>query len=315
MPCRALKNIFFSLGEGLQTVSDLLCLHLPANMSRAKPTYLNAILSVALVLFILGFFSLMTLHGKQLVTLFREKVDIWMELRPGLAESDIARIVADVRSKPFVKAETVTFITREQAAKTMQEDLGDESLLNDSPDLLRDVVRFNVHATGFTSDNFEAWKEELHQDTLVAELFYEAANTGNVGENIKNLSLIALVLSLLLILATITLIHNTIRLALYSNRFIIKNQELVGASWSFISRPYIRRGLWNGVLSALIAITALILTLSWLYGVMPDLKQLQDLNGTLLVFIGLIFLGVLISGLSTWFVVNKFLRMRIDDLY
>jgi cell division transport system permease protein len=284
-------------------------------MSRSKPTYLTAILSVALVLFLLGFFALMTLHGRQLVALFREKIDIWMELRPNLSEADIAAVVAQVRSKDFVKKETVTFISKAQATKTMQEDLGDESLLSDAPDLLRDVVRFNVQAKAFNIENFEAWKSELQQDTLVAELYFEAANTGNVGENLNNLSLIALGLSLLLVFAAVTLIHNTIRLAMYSNRFIIKNQELVGASWGFISRPYIQRGIWNGILSAVLAIAGLILVTAWLYRVMPDLQQLQDLNGTLLVFLTLIGMGVLISGLSTYFVVHKFLKMRIDDLY
>jgi cell division transport system permease protein len=284
-------------------------------MPRSKPTYLSAILSVALVLFLLGFFALMTLHGRQLVSLFKEKVDVWMELRPGLSEEDVAKVVAQVRSRPFVKKETVTFITREQAAKTMQEDLGDESLLSDAPDLLRDVVRFNVQSEGFSEAYFEAWKGEIQQDTLVADLFYEAANTGNVGQNISALSLIALALSLLLVFAAVTLIHNTIRLALYANRFIIKNQELVGASWGFISRPYIQRGILNGVISAVLAIAGLLLLTTWLYKTMPDLRQLQDLSGSLLVFTGLILLGVLISGISTYFVVNKFLRMRIDDLY
>lgn len=268
-----------------------------------------------MVLFLLGFFALMTLHGRQLVSLFKEKVDVWMELRPGLSEEDVAKVVAQVRSRPFVKKETVTFITREQAAKTMQEDLGDESLLSDAPDLLRDVVRFNVQSEGFSEAYFEAWKGEIQQDTLVADLFYEAANTGNVGQNISALSLIALALSLLLVFAAVTLIHNTIRLALYANRFIIKNQELVGASWGFISRPYIQRGILNGVISAVLAIAGLLLLTTWLYKTMPDLRQLQDLSGSLLVFTGLILLGVLISGISTYFVVNKFLRMRIDDLY
>jgi cell division transport system permease protein len=122
-------------------------------------------------------------------------------------------------------------------------------------------------------------------------------------------------LGILLIFAAVTLIHNTIRLALYSNRFIIKNQELVGASWMFISRPYIRQGVVNGLISAAFAIAALITTLWWLYSLIPELQQLQELNSTIAVFVGLTVAGVLISGLSTYFVVNKFLHMRVDDLY
>lgn len=284
-------------------------------MSRTKPTYFYAIISVALVLFIVGFFMLTTLHARKLVTLFKEKIDIWLELKPNLAQEDIARIVGNIRQKPFVKKESITFITREQATATMKEDLGDESMLEDAPDLLRDVIRFNVRAEYLNDENLAQWREELRQDTLVSDLYFEASNIGNVSKNIQNMGLLALGLVFLLIFAAVTLIHNTIRLALFSNRFIIKNQELVGASWAFISQPYIRRGILNGFWSALMAIAALIGIFVWIEHQIPDIAQLRDLDSTLIVFVGIIVLGVLISGLSTWFVVHKFLRMRIDDLY
>ncbi len=284
-------------------------------MSRTKPTYIYAIISVALVLFMVGFFALTALHGHRLVDLFKEKVDVWLELRQDTPQEDIARIIQEVRQQPFVKPETITYITRDQAAAIMREDLGDESLMEDIPNLMRDVVRFNVEAEFFQEDSLRQWREQLRQDTLVAELYVEAANTGNVGRNIENIGWLTLGLGFLLIFAAVTLIHNTIRLALYANRFLIKNQELVGASWSFISRPYIRRGLLNGLWSALLAIALLIILLNQAQSRMPELAELEDLNGMLAIFTGLIALGVLISGLSTYFVVHKFLRMRVDDLY
>lgn len=285
------------------------------SMPRTKPNYFYAIASVTLVLFVLGFFALMALHGRKLVTLFKEKVDIWLELKPGLAQEDVARIVNEVRQQPFVKIETVKFITREQAAATMREDLGDASMLEDMPDLLRDVIRFNVKAEFLEDQQLKDWRDSLRQDTLVSELYFEAANTGNVSRNIRNLGFVSLILGLLLIFAAISLIHNTIRLAMYSNRMLIKSQELVGASWEFISRPFIRRGIINGLWSAVFAIFALLIMLWWMRTLIPELEQLEDPNGIVFVIVGLILLGVLISGLSTWFVVNKFLRMRIDDLY
>lgn len=284
-------------------------------MARTKPTYLYAIASMAMVLFLVGLFALMVLHGNNLVALFKEKVDVWLEFKPDTPQEDIARIIQEVRRQPFVKPESVTYITREQATATMREDLGDESLLADIPNLMRDVVRFNVRADFFVQDSLRKWRNELRQDTLVAELYVEAANTGNIGRNIENIGWITLALSILLIFAAVTLIHNTIRLALYANRFVIKNQELVGASWGFITRPYLRRGILNGLWSAMLAIGVLIAVLNWSQSRMPELKDLQDLNGILGIFVGLLALGVLLSGLSTWFVVNKFLRMRVDDLY
>lgn len=284
-------------------------------MPRTRPTYLYAIASVALVLFMLGFFALTALHAHKLVTLFKEKVDIWLELKPDIAQEDVTRIVAEVRQQPFVRTETVTFITREQAQAAMREDLGDDGMLADMPNLFRDVVRFNVRADYLDNDSLTQWREHLRENPLVADLYFEAANTGNVGRNIENLGWITLALGFLLIFAAVTLIHNTIRLELYANRFIIKNQELVGASWQFISRPYIRRGIVNGLWSASLAIMLLIGVLWGLQKLVDGLSELQNMNATVGIFAGLILLGMLISGLSTWWVVHKFLRMKIDDLY
>jgi len=284
-------------------------------MPRNRPTYLYAIASVALVLFMLGFFALTALHARKLVLLFKEKVDIWLELKSDIAQEEVASVVAEVRRQSFVKKETVTFITREQAQAAMKEDLGNDGLLADMPNLFRDVIRFNVSADYLDNDSLTQWREQLRENPLIADLYFEAANTGNVGQNIENLGWITLALGFLLIFAAVTLIHNTIRLELYTNRFLIKNQELVGASWAFISRPYIRRGLFNGLWSALLAIALLVALLVWILRLVDGLDDLQDMNGAVAVFAGLILLGVLISGLSTWFVVHKFLRMKVDDLY
>ncbi len=284
-------------------------------MSRKKPAYFYAVVSVALVLFVLGFFGLMTLHGRKLVNLFKEKVDIWLELKPVQSQADVSTLIRRIQQQPFVKPESVTLITREQAAASMKKDLGDSSMLEDMPDLLRDVIRFNVKAEYLDTARLSEWRETLRRDTLVADLYFEAANTGNVSGNLQSLGLVTLVLCVLLVLAAVALIHNTIRLDLYSNRFLIRNQELVGASWSFIGKPYIRRGLLNGLLSGLLAVLSLSLTIIWLHSIVPELEALGDPNAVLLVMTALVLLGILISGFSTWFVVNRFLKMRIDDLY
>ena len=284
-------------------------------MARTKPTYISAIVSVALVLFMVGFFALTALHARKLVSLFKEKVDIWLELSPDARQTDVSRIIAGIRQQPFVKKETVVFITREQAVAQMKADLGDTALIADLPNMLRDVVRFNVEADFLSPDSLASFRETLRRDSLISDLHFEQAETGNIGRNIEKLGWLTLALGFLLIFAAIALIHNTIRLALFSNRFLIKNQELVGASWEFISRPYIQRGILNGFWSALLAIGLLIGLLSVSQRQMPELEDLEDVNGMLAVFAGLTLLGVLISGLSTYWVVKKFLRMRVDDLY
>ncbi|HND89838.1 MAG TPA: permease-like cell division protein FtsX [Saprospiraceae bacterium] len=284
-------------------------------MPRTRPTHLYAIASVALVLFMLGFFALTAVHGSRLVALFKEKVDVWLELKPDLSDQQVNSVITEVRRQHFVLKESVTFITREQAQAAMREDLGEGGMISDMPNLFRDVVRFNVQADYLDHDSLSQWREQLRENPLVADLYIEAANTSNVGRNIENLGWITLGLGVLLLFAAVTLIHNTIRLELYANRFIIKNQELVGASWGFISRPYLRRGMLNGLWSAVIAVLLLIGLFAWMERLVDGMRELQDMNSTVGVFAALLILGVLLSGLSTWWVVHKFLRMKLDDLY
>ncbi|MCS6929882.1 MAG: permease-like cell division protein FtsX [Saprospiraceae bacterium] len=284
-------------------------------MPRSRPTYIPAIISMAMVLLLAGLFALIALHGQHLIALFKERVDVWLEFKPDIAQDDLVRIIQQIRQEPFVKPETVTYITREQAAASMRTDLGDESLLADLPNMMRDIVRFHVKAEYFQRDSLLKWREALKQDSLVAELYVEAVDVGNISRNLNLIAQVTLWLALASLIIAVVIIYNTVRLALYANRFIIKNQELVGASWEFITRPYLQRALLNGLFSSILAIALLIALLSWAYEQMPELKQLQDLNGILAIFIGLLTLGILLSGVSTYLVVRRFLRMKIDDLY
>ncbi len=285
------------------------------SMPHSRPTYLTAIVSMAMVLFVAGLFALIALHGQRLIDLFKEKVDVWLEFNPDISQEDLARIIRQIRQEPFVKPETVVYVTREQAATLMRQDLGDESLLADLPNLMYDVVRFHVRAEFFHSDSLRQWREALKRDTLISELYVEAIETGNISRNLSLLAGATLGLALLLFVVAVVITYNTIRLALYVNRFIIKNQELVGASWGFIIRPYVRQGLINGFISALIAIGALIALLSWAYRHVPEIAPLFDPNGILMIFVLLVVLGVLLSGASTYWVTRRFLQMKIDDLY
>lgn len=284
-------------------------------MARTKPTYLYAIISVALVLFILGLFGLLAWRTQQLANVFKEKVEIWLELRPGVSEAEIDRFVRLVRQEPFVKRETVQFIDRRQAAAIMRKELGDETLAADLPEMMRDVVRFHVRADFLAADSLGQWRERLQRDSTVAELYYEAGTTGNITRNIRNLGWLTMMLVALLIVAAVTLIHNTIRLALYANRFLIKNQELVGATWEFISKPYLQRGILNGLWSAALAIAGLLLVAFFIDRQIPELALLDQPIPLIVLALLLMSLGVLISGLSAYLVVHKFLRMRLDDLY
>ena len=284
-------------------------------MSRVRPNFLYSILSVALVLFLLGFFGLTLGHARQMITLFKERVDIWIELRPSATENEVSRLKGALATENFVRPGSVEFISRKQAALEMKNELGDTSMLADLPDLLYDVVRFNVRENWLAPDSLDLLRTQIRADSLVSDVYYEQNNTANIGKNLEKLGWLTLVIGILFIFVAITLIHNTIRLALYSNRFLIKNQELVGATWGFIARPYLYKGIKNGIWSALLAIGGLIGLRFWAYRQMPELRELESPLFIDAVLAGLLLLGILISGLSTWIVVRKFLGTRLDDLY
>jgi len=153
------------------------------------------------------------------------------------------------------------------------------------------------------------------QYPFVSDVFYQESVVENVGSNIRRIGFFLLGIGIFLILVATALIHNTIRLALYANRFLIKNMELVGASWEFISKPYLIRSVLHGFLSGLLAVAFLILAIFWSEQQLPDLRAMRNIPGFITLFSGLIVLGILITLSSTYYVVRKYLKMRVDDLY
>lgn len=282
---------------------------------RTKPNYLYVILSVALVLFLLGFFGLMLLHANRLVRVFKERVNLMAEMREGTDTEAIAAIQEKIARSPFTKAGSVTFVSKEEAARLMSEDFGEDFLKLDLPNPFFDVITFNVKASYVNRDSLERIREQLLGESAVADVYFQESLVDNVSGNIHRIGLFALGLGIFFIVVAITLIHNTIRLALFANRFLIKNMELVGASWSFISRPFLVRALRHGILSAALAVSALILFLNWAQTRLPELRSIEDMTGFILLFSGLIILGMLISIGSTYYVVRKYLSLRMDDLY
>ena len=282
---------------------------------RTKPNYFYAIISVALVLFLLGFFVLIVLQGQQVIKLSKEKVEIIVELKEdtsvGLREDLSARLA----KTQYVKKESIKFIGKEEGAELMRKEFGEEFILLDMPNPLYDVLTFNVRSQYMQPDSLSRIRDVVRELNAVSDVFYQESIAGDIINNIHKLSLIALGLGIFLLFIAFVLIHNTIRLALYANRFIIKNMELVGASWEFISRPYIFRSMWHGLLSGLIALAGLALVVIGMQSLLPELGQLNNFLAFALLGIGLVFLGILISCISTWFVVNKYLKMRVDDLY
>ena len=283
--------------------------------NRTKPNYLYSIISIALVLFLVGFFCLLLLQAQQLVTTFKEKVNILVELQEGATAEEKQQIQESLLQKPYTKEGSVRYLSREEAARTMQDEFGEDFLKLDLPNPFFDMYSFNIQAGYMQADSLVQIREELRSIPYVNDVFYQESLVNEVANNIRRVGYMALGIGLFFIFVAITLIHNTVRLALYANRFLIKNMELVGASWEFISRPYLVRAAIHGLVSGLIAIGVLILLLFWLQQLLPEIRDLNNQNTLIFLFIGLVILGILINTVSTYFVVKKYLRMRLDDLY
>ena len=282
---------------------------------RTKPNYLYAITSVALVLFLLGFFVLVILQGQEVIRLSKEKVEIITELKEETSEAARNDLIKVLKRKEYLKTNSLNFISKEEGAKLMRKEFGEDFILLDMPNPLYDVLTFNVRANYMQPDSLARIRSEVKAYNAVSDVFYQESIAGDISRNIRKLSLIAGGMGVFLLFVAFVLIYNTIRLALYANRFIIKNMQLAGADWGFISRPYLLRSMRHGFISGMAAVGGLFLVVSGLESLLPEFAQLNDYFSFAVLSVGLILVGILISCAGTWFVVNKYLQMRADDLY
>jgi cell division transport system permease protein len=286
----------------------------PQRPGRNRPNYLYSIVSVALVLFALGFFALTALNAQLVVQQLKEKVNLIIELHAD-GDDGARAILREVERMPFVRENSAEYISKEQAAKIMREDFGEDFLKLDLPNPLYDVITFNVRASYMDPDSLEAIRTTLIEREGITDVYYQESLVNDIADNIRSVGLAAAVILLLFIGIAVTLIHNTVRLALYANRFLIKNMELVGASWEFISRPFLGRAMVHGLISGGVASLGLLFLYLWIQADVPGLRALQDWTGMIMLFVLLMALGMAINTLSTYYVVRKYLRMRVDDLY
>ncbi len=282
--------------------------------SKNRPNHLYAITSVALVLFMVGLFGLIVLHAHQLVRYFKENVVIMIELKDSASDTKVFAFQKQLESASFIKTNSVKLVDKEEAASIMRKEFGEELILFGANPFF-DAINFNVKSNYMEPDSLLAISEEIRRNDFVHNVFYQEALAADISSMVRNLAIFTFFLSLLFILIAITLINSTVKLSLYGNRFLIKNMQLVGASWDFIRRPYLARSIKNGLWSGAMAIFILLLTLIFAQRTMPELMELSHPISFSLLFLLLLGLGVFISWASTYFRVHKYLKMRLDDLY
>ena len=286
-----------------------------AKPAGAKPNYFYSIISVTLVLLLLGLFGLLVLQGQQMVKQMKEQVEIIVELKEESSESEVDEIKNFLGKSTFYKEGSARFISKEEGAKMMQEEFGDAFLKLDMANPLYDVLTFNMNAEYVSANGMDDIKSKLKGFGQVNDVYYQESVADAIADNLKKVSYGVLVAGLFFIIVAVALILNTIRLALYANRFLIKNMELVGASWGFISKPFLKRSFWHGLICGLLAIGILSLLIYLVFNGQSGFQEQLHIPGILILFASLLLMGILITVLSTYYVVNKYLRMRVDDLY
>lgn len=280
---------------------------------RGKPSYIMSIIGVTLVLFLLGIVGWLVINGNRLGDALRENVEVRAYLKGDLNSKDSAALVSDIAARPYVKS--LEFVNKEMAKQRYVEQEGEnfDTVLNYNP--LPHALYFHVKKQYANVDSLESIRADLKQNPAFAVVEYPKGTVANLNKNFERISIYLLIVAVIIAISVIFLIDNTIRLAMFSNRFLIKTMQMVGATRWFIAKPLGVRAVVNGAISALIAITLLYLLIRTAQNYWPDLATLHDTQMMLTVFLALLILGITITLLSTYRSVLKYLRMKLDELY
>ncbi len=277
--------------------------------------YIYAIISMALVLFIIGFYGVLLLFGQQTINSIKENLEIIVELTPNTSKTDREILQVYLENQMYAKSKTVKFVSKEDGLKRLEKDFGDDVIEFDFDNPLFDIFTFNVNTAYAQSDSLKHIKLDLIENKVIQDVHYQDVIVTNLEYNSKRVRWLILVVGGLMLSIAIALINNTVRLALNDNRFIIKNMQFVGATEGFIIKPYLQKAIIHGLISSVLAIAAIFGVLNFLNNEVPNLLTNLWSIETILLFGILFLLGIIISSLSTLLAVRRFLRKRTEQLY
>ncbi len=286
-----------------------------AGSKRSKPTYAYAIIGVALVLFLFGIVGWFFLNLRKTGDYFKENIQVHTFLTPEAPQKRIDSLVKYISSFPYVNR--VEYVDKAKAIEKWNaaNDTTWMQFLDNNP--LPESIDFFVKAEYVETDSLNRLSTNLQTafPGLISEFQFPTETVTKVSSYVRTAAIVFLITAVLLTVLVVFSIDNTIRLAMYSNRFLIKTMQMVGATRGFIARPINQRAIINGLISGVIAILALWGAISLIESFLPDFKVLHDTKGLLMLFAVIILLGITISLASTYRSVVKYLKMKLDDLY
>jgi cell division transport system permease protein len=284
---------------------------------KSKPTYITSILMVSLILLMLGIVGIIALNINTLTRLIKENVRISLYLSDAMNEVEIFQMQKKIETKPYVKF--TEYISKEQAKKDFLAMSGEEDDFDDMLGFnpLPSTVHIYLQAGYANKDSIQSIREEIQSKygKSIRDLKVNMEIVKSINSNIKMITIVLSAISILLVVIAVLMIDSTVRLSMYSNRFLIKSMQLVGADRKFVTRPYMGRAVVNGFLSSIIAIVILSLLVLFAQREFSDLRVLQNMMLTGVLFVALVLLGVLISWFSTYRAVLKYLKLKLEELY
>lgn len=275
--------------------------------------FITSSISTTLVLLLLGLVVFFVLGAHNLSIYVRENINFSVLISDDMKEADILKLQKKLDKEPFVKQ--TEYISKKQALKEQSEAMGTdpEEFLGYNP--FTASIEIKLHSDYANSDSIAKIEKMIKKNTNIQDVLYQRELIDLVNDNIRNISLVLLALAVVLALISFALINNTIRLAIYSKRFLIHTMKLVGASWGFIRRPFLRRNIWSGVLAGIMADAILMGTAYWLVSYEPELIRVITPEAMLLVSGSVLIFGVVITFLCAYLSINKYLRMKASTLY
>lgn len=282
---------------------------------RVAGSYAMSLVSITLVLFLLGAFAIFMIHARKLSNHVKENIGFEVVMNSDVKEANILRLQKELDAMPAVKS--TEYITKEEAIQRLSEDLGEDFLewLGPEENPLLPSIDVRFHAAYANNDSIAAIEATLLENPDVKEVYYQKSLVDLINNNIRKIAIVLMVVSLMLLLIAIALIRNTIRLSIYSKRFLVRSMQLVGATESFIRKPFLRQGVSQGFFGGLLADVFLAIILYAVSKRIPDLALIRNLYDISAVMAGIVFLGMLIAWFSTRTALDKFLKADLDKLY
>ncbi len=280
---------------------------------RLISSYFSVVLSVFLVLFLLGLLSLFVINSKKLSDDFKEEIPMSVYFKDAANDSILKAFGEKLKASAFVK--TDTFVSKETAASKHKDIIGEDFMQFLGFNPLQNSYDIHLKADFVQGDSIKKIEQDFKQNKMISDIVYDKHLVDLVNDNVKKITFWMLIIAGFLALIAVLLINSSMRLSIYSNRFIIKTMQMVGATKSFIRKPFIMRSIKLGIVGALLAIMGIVGVLFYIDSNFPKLGILENQLMIGAVLLGVLVLGILISWFSTFFATQKFLNLRTDDLY